>query len=79
MYYTIFYKGQKYEQKIIHKQPKKQYSEEPALFSFPECFTVTEKPSFEEAQIIFKICKPGNLSGAPEGITEEIKEYELTC
>lgn len=77
MYYTVFKKGTKWEHRIIHRKPKEQYSEEPALFSFPEFFTVKEKPSFKEAQIIFKICSPGELSGASEGETEEIKERTL--
>ena len=71
MFYTQFYAGTDNAFSIIHQHPAKPYAED--LATYPNYFQVFRKPTFEEAEIIFKICKPSSLCGGIQSAkTEEI-------
>lgn len=72
MFYTQFYAGTDNAFNIIHQHPAKPYAED--LATYPNYFQVFRKPTFEEAEIIFKICKPSSLCG---GI-QSAKTVEIT-
>jgi hypothetical protein len=71
MFFTIFtYEGHD-KHLIIHRKQAEQYAAD--LATYPEFFTVTRKPTLQEAEVIFSICKPGNLcSGIKSAKTEKL-------
>jgi len=68
MYYTKISGMQ-----IIHAEERQKYELENGveLFRYPDCIEVSKKPTREEAEVIFEICKGGALC-ARAGKTEKL-------
>ena len=67
MYFTTFTYSDGREFSIIHKDQAQPYADD--LARYPNYFEVTKKPTFHEAEVIFKICKAGNLCARIENAT----------
>lgn len=60
MFYTVFiYESDSFTSQIIHRGEAIPYAED--LATYPEYFQVERKPTLEEAEVIFSVCKPQTL------------------
>jgi|JI10StandDraft_1071094.scaffolds.fasta_scaffold684238_3 DNA gyrase inhibitor GyrI len=69
MYFTTFYKGESGEFSIIHTEQPRQYA--PDLAQYDNCVRVKEKPTAEQAEIIFSLVKCGSLCAGISCATTE--------
>ena len=73
IYFTTFsydYPGS--DHSIIHMEPAAPYAED--LAQYKQYFSVERKPTLEEANVIFSVCKSGTLcAGIKRAKTEILK------
>jgi len=61
MYYTEFDEGDGMTFKIIHNEPPMVHGDDSATYH--DYIKVHRKPTFEEAQVIFNVCRLGIFNG----------------